>query len=71
MISFNMTLQHKRQKVYYHNLLSQPWLEKKFKIHDTCGVNNLHGIPGAMGTILSIIMAAVVNKEGDYRTDEK
>lgn len=48
----------------------QPWLERKLKIHDTCGVNNLHGIPGIMGTVLSIIMAAAVNKD-EYNGDKK
>ena len=41
----------------------QPWLAKKLKIHDTCGVHNLHGMPGVMGLILSIIMAAVATEE--------
>ncbi len=34
--------------------LWQPWLERKLKIHDTCGVHNLHGMPGVMGTILRL-----------------
>ncbi len=42
--------------------LDQPFL-KKFKLHDTCGVNNLHGIPGIMGTILSVIFAAMADEK--------
>ena len=41
----------------------QPYLEDKFRIHDTCGVHNLHGMPAVLGTIISIIMAARANTD--------
>ena len=34
----------------------QPILEKKLKISDTCGVHNLHGMPGLMGGIAAIFI---------------
>jgi len=40
-----------------------PWLADKFSILDTCGVNNLHGMPSILGGILSIVLAAIANKE--------
>uniref|UniRef100_A0A8C5RRL7 Ammonium transporter Rh type A n=1 Tax=Laticauda laticaudata TaxID=8630 RepID=A0A8C5RRL7_LATLA len=36
-----------------------PLLASKLKIQDTCGVHNLHGLPGLLGGIASIIAAAV------------
>ena len=32
-------------------------------LHDSCGVNNLHGIPGILGGVLSIGMAALAKEE--------
>ena len=34
-------------------------MEHKLGIHDTCGVLNLHGMPGIIGAIVSMIGAAV------------
>eukprot|EP01117_Protostelium_nocturnum_P013044 TRINITY_DN4839_c0_g1_i1.p1 TRINITY_DN4839_c0_g1~~TRINITY_DN4839_c0_g1_i1.p1 ORF type:complete len:795 (-),score=289.99 TRINITY_DN4839_c0_g1_i1:45-2387(-) len=36
----------------------QSFVEQKFGIHDTCGVLNLHGLPGIIGAIVSVIAAA-------------
>jgi ammonium transporter Rh len=38
-----------------------PYLDKSWKIHDTAGVNNLHGIPGIMGGLGGVISAAVAS----------
>ena len=45
----------------------QPWLESKFKLIDTCGVHNLHGMPGLLGGISAIVIVpgiAVVQLTG-------
>ncbi|CAF0904750.1 unnamed protein product [Didymodactylos carnosus] len=34
---------------------------KKLKIHDTCGVNNLHGMPGILAAVVGIILASMPN----------
>ena len=38
-----------------------PSLEEKCGIYDTCGVHNLHGVPGVLGAIVSAIGAAAYN----------
>ena len=44
----------------YHYL--SPHLEKKYGIYDTCGVHNLHGIPGVIGGLGGVISAAIATK---------
>ena len=34
----------------------QPFLQARFKIFDTCGVHNLHGMPGLMGGLIAILV---------------
>jgi ammonium transporter Rh len=34
----------------------QPALEARFKIVDTCGVHNLHGMPGLLGAFIAILV---------------
>lgn len=44
-------------------LSSQPILEEKLKIQDTCGVHNLHGMPGVLGAIVGAVTAALATKD--------
>ena len=39
----------------------QPWLARKFDLDDTCGVHNLHGIPGIIGALGGAISAATTS----------
>lgn len=40
----------------------QPRLQAKFKVVDTCGVHNLHGMPGLLGGLIAIIVVPSVAK---------
>jgi len=40
-----------------------PYLTSKWKITDTCGVNNLHGMPSLMGGLFSVLMTAIANPD--------
>merc|ERR1739838_79561 len=48
-----------------------PLLEEKLKIQDTCGVHNLHGMPGVLGAIVGAVTAALATKDvyGDGMAD--
>ena len=39
-----------------------PWLRKVIHMHDTCGIHNLHALPGVLGGILSCILAYLGRK---------
>lgn len=41
----------------------QPALQTKIGLHDTCGVHNLHGMPGILGAVLSSIFCALASPE--------
>ncbi|XP_031822626.1 ammonium transporter Rh type B isoform X2 [Sarcophilus harrisii] len=40
-----------------------PILESKFKVQDTCGVHNLHGMPGVLGALLGALVAALATHQ--------
>ncbi|XP_075396508.1 ammonium transporter Rh type B isoform X1 [Tenrec ecaudatus] len=40
-----------------------PILESKFKIQDTCGVHNLHGMPGILGALLGVLVTALATHD--------
>ncbi len=40
-----------------------PYLEEHYNIYDTCGVNNLHGIPGIIGGLGGFISASIAEED--------
>ena len=42
----------------------QPWILARFKVHDSCGIHNLHGMPSLIGATASVILAAYKNSGG-------
>ena len=50
---------------YFGAFIFQPFMASKLKLHDTCGVNNLHGMPGILAAVAGAIATAMA-KESDY-----
>lgn len=44
------------------------YLQRKIKLHDTCGVHNLHGLPGVLGGIIGAISASYADAAFDDDT---
>ncbi|XP_017759249.1 PREDICTED: ammonium transporter Rh type A isoform X2 [Eufriesea mexicana] len=44
-----------------------PLIQKRLRIHDTCGVHNLHGMPGVLAGIFGALMAGIATESSyDY-----
>merc|ERR1719402_841647 len=41
----------------------KPALAEKINLHDTCGVNNLHGMPAILAAIVSIVTCAATHND--------
>ena len=47
-----------------------PLLEEKIRLHGTCGVHNLHGMPGVIGDIIGAFSAGIADSSFDQVTLE-
>ena len=43
-------------------LIKQGWLQDVVNLHDSCGVNNLHGMPGIFSTLLSALFCGIASE---------
>eukprot|EP00117_Sycon_ciliatum_P046246 scpid74283/ scgid33144/ Ammonium transporter Rh type B-B; Rhesus blood group family type B glycoprotein B len=46
----------------------QPYLQRTLKLHDTCGVHNLHGMPGVLGAIAGIAATTTISSDSYFNT---
>ena len=44
-------------------MITQGKLFDKLKLHDTCGINNLHGMPGVISGVGAVVMAAIATED--------
>ena len=47
------------------------YLQKKINLHDTCGVHNLHGLPGVLGAVVGAISASMADGSFDNEANLK
>ena len=45
---------------------AQPWLEERAGLFDTCGVHNLHGMPGVLGGLVAALSALAAGNREAY-----
>lgn len=43
------------------------FLQEKINLHDTCGVHNLHGLPGVLGGVLGAVSASLADSAFDNK----
>ena len=43
--------------------ISKGWIQDTLNLHDSCGVNNLHGMPGLLSSFLSVFYCAIASKD--------
>ena len=43
--------------------LIQNWLQNVLNLHDSCGVHNLHGMPGIFSSLLSALFSGLASEE--------
>lgn len=48
---------------FLNNIYFQPFLINKLHIHDTCGVNNLHGMPGIVAGLGGIVVTYLASED--------
>ncbi|XP_044729708.1 ammonium transporter Rh type A [Chrysoperla carnea] len=49
----------------------QPWVYQTLKIHDTCGINNLHGMPAIFAAILGVVMPTLASESASREPSEQ
>ena len=43
-----------------------PYLQRTINLYDTCGIHNLHGMPGVLSAICSAIIVRVSQQESSF-----
>jgi ammonium transporter Rh len=41
-----------------------PFLNNKLGVQDICGIHNLHGMPGLIGSFLSVFVVLILGNQG-------